>query len=189
KNISNAGAVVAYLDQDGFSGPQIGTAIAGFKGAARRQQELYRDAQFRIIDDYAHHPSEIEATLQAVRPMVQGRLLVAFQPHRFTRTQHLLRQFATCFKEVDLLWVTEVYAASEVQIAGVDGASLAEAIRATGQSVEFTPVLNDLRRALKAVMRPGDLVLFLGAGDITKCAHALAAEAGGAPMPDKDEIF
>lgn len=189
KNVSNAGAVVALLDQEGFSAADIGAAIAGFKGAARRQQELFRNDQFRVIDDYAHHPSEIEATLQAFRPMARGRLLVAFQPHRFTRTQHLLRHFATCFKEADLLWVTEVYAASEVQIAGVDGASLAEAVRAKGQSVEFTPALNQLRRAVRAAMRPGDLVLFLGAGDITKCAHALAAELSGSPMADKQEIF
>jgi UDP-N-acetylmuramate--alanine ligase len=189
KNISNAGAVVTFLDQQGFSAPEIAAAISEFRGAARRQQELFRDDKFRVIDDYGHHPSEIEATLSALRALRPGRLLVAFQPHRFSRTQHLLRSFATCFKEADLLWVTEVYAASEPQIAGVDGSRLAEAIRAQGQMVDFVPDLADLRRTVRAAMQPGDLVLFLGAGDITKYAHAMAAELSGTPMVTKEQLL
>jgi UDP-N-acetylmuramate--alanine ligase len=189
KNISNAGAVIAFLDQLGFTAPEIGGAVSEFRGAARRQQELFRDENFRVMDDYGHHPSEIEATLSALRALRPGRLLVAFQPHRFSRTQHLLSSFATCFREADVLWLTEVYAASELQIAGVDGSRLAEAIRSGGQMVDFVPELADLRRTVRAAMQPGDLVLFLGAGDITKCAHALAAELGGTAMVTKEQLL
>jgi UDP-N-acetylmuramate--alanine ligase len=178
QNISNAGAVIALLHQLGFVPAQIASAIANFHGAARRQQELYRDEQVRIYDDYGHHPAEIEATLRAFKRLNPRRLLVAFQPHRFTRTHHLLKQFSTCFKEADKLWITEIYAASETAIAGINGALMAKAVQDQGQAVQFIPSLKDLRQTVRATIQPGDLVLFLGAGDITKAAHELAAEFG-----------
>jgi len=176
KNISNAGAVVALLHWLGYGVGDIARAIADFTGAARRQQELFCDARFRLFDDYGHHPAEIEATLKAFKSLGARRLLVAFQPHRFTRTQALMSEFATCFGQADSLWVTDIYAASEPEISGVTSAKLAEAIRAAGQDVEHVGALADLRRAVRAAMLPGDVVLFLGAGDITKAAHELAAE-------------
>ncbi|PYJ05641.1 MAG: hypothetical protein DME25_08090 [Verrucomicrobia bacterium] len=176
KNVSNAGAAVALLHRLGYAPEHIALAIADFGGAVRRQQELFRDQRFGVFDDYAHHPAEIDATLEAFQGLGARRLLVAFQPHRYTRTLHLLSEFATCFKACDRLWVTEIYAANEIQIPGINGARVAEAIRATGQAVEFAPTLADLRRAVRAAMLPGDLVLFLGAGDITQAAHGLAAE-------------
>jgi UDP-N-acetylmuramate--alanine ligase len=176
KNISNAAAVIAVLHQLGYSPAAIARAMAGFRGAARRQQELFRDEHFRVFDDYAHHPNEIAATIRALRQLGSRRLLVAFQPHRYTRTQHLLGEFATCFKEADRLWITEIYAASEKAIPGVNGAALAEAVRAQGQPVDFVPALGELRAALRQAMEPGDLVLFLGAGDITHLAHTLALD-------------
>jgi UDP-N-acetylmuramate--alanine ligase len=188
KNVSNASAVVALLDQLGFAAPDIARAVAGFKGAARRQQELFADARFRVIDDYGHHPREIEPTLRALKELGGRRLLVAFQPHRYTRTQHLLPQFATCFSRADQLWITEVYAASEPEIAGVNGARLAEAVRATGQPVTFVASLDDLRHAVRAALQPGDVVLFLGAGDITRAAHELAAELKQEPVTPKEQL-
>src|SRR5205814_2829925 len=93
----------------------------------------------------------------------------------YTRTQRLLKEFAACFAGADKLWLTEVYAASEPEIPGVDGALLAQAVRANGQSAEFIRAPGDLGDAVRAAMQPGDVVLFLGAGDITKAAHQLAA--------------
>src|SRR5205814_1196486 len=174
KNLSNACAVIALLHQLGFAAPDIAEAIACFQGVARRQQDLFRDSRFCVIDDYGHHPAEIRATLNALKELRHRRLLVAFQPHRFTRTHYLLSQFAECFAGADRLWVTEVYAANETEIAGVNGQRLAEAIREEGQQVEFIPTLMELRRAVRAAMLPGDLVLFLGAGDITNAARELA---------------
>ncbi len=176
KNLSNCAAVIALLHQLGFAPEKIAAAIAPFRGAARRQQELFSDARVRVFDDYGHHPNEIRATLQAFRQLGARRLLVAFQPHRFTRTQHLLNEFAACFDGADRLWLTEVYAASEPEIPGINSAVLAEAIRARGLAVEYVPALDALGAAVRAALQPGDLVLFLGAGDITKVAHELAAE-------------
>ncbi len=176
KNVSNAAAVVSFLHQQGHAAADIARALAAFTGAARRQQELFRDGNFRLFDDYGHHPREIAATLRALKELGGRRLLVAFQPHRYTRTQHLLSEFATCFKDADRLWITEVYAASEREIPGINGARLAEAIRAHEQPVEFAVSLDELRADVRAEMQPGDVVLFLGAGDITQAAHSLAAE-------------
>ena len=189
KNLSNAAAVVALLHQLGFAPADIARAMAGFAGAARRQQELFRDSRFRVFEDYGHHPAEIEATLRAFKTMGARRLLVAFQPHRFTRTLFLLKQFATCFRDADKLWITEIYAASEPEIAGVNGAVLAEAICAAGQEVEFIPSLDFLRHAVRAALQPGDLMLFLGAGDITRVAQELALELKRETVTPKEQLF
>ena len=216
KNISNAGAVVALLQRLGYAPERIAEAIAGFTGAARRQQELFSDARFRVFDDYGHHPAEIEATLKAFKELGARRLLVAFQPHRFTRTQALMNEFATCFAQADLLWVTDIYAASEPEIPGVTSAKLVEVIRAAPASspsrssgresahlspagdqsrltsaatIEYIPTLADLRRAVRAAMLPGDVVLFLGAGDITKAAHELAAELREESVSSNEQQF
>jgi UDP-N-acetylmuramate--alanine ligase len=174
KNLSNVAGAIALLHQLGFPAAAVAQAIAPFRGAARRQQLLYGDEQLRIYDDYGHHPSEIRATLQALRQLRPARLLVAFQPHRYTRTQHLLHEFATCFAGADRLWLTEIYPASEAPIPGVSAAVLAQAIQAQGQAVHYVPELAKLGTAVLGECRPGDLVLFLGAGDITKVAGELA---------------
>lgn len=189
KNLSNACAVIALLHQLGFEPAEIAAAIAPFRGVARRQEELFRDCRFCVMDDYAHHPTEIKATIQALKPLAPRRLLVAFQPHRFSRTQALFREFAGCFAGVDRLWVTEVYAASETEIEGVNGRKLAEAIQAQGQAVAFAATLPELRRTVRGAMLPGDLVLFLGAGDITKSAHELAEELSKESMAPKEQML
>ena len=176
KNISNTAAIIALLHQLGFQPLEIDRAIGSFRGAARRQQELYRDEHYHVIDDYGHHPSEIRATIQALRCSNHGRLLVVFQPHRFTRTRHLMNEFASCFKEADRLWLTEIYSANEPPIAGVNGDALAAAVRGQGQAVEFVPSLAALPSHVRAALQPGDSVLFLGAGNITNAAHELAAD-------------
>ncbi|SVC96506.1 uncharacterized protein METZ01_LOCUS349360, partial [marine metagenome] len=121
-------------------------------------------------------PREIEATLSALGEQCHGRLLVAFQPHRYTRTKHLLGDFAKSFEGADLLWITEVYAASETPLENVNGQLLAEAISRNGQPTAFAATLQMLRDKVRQAMRPGDMVLFLGAGDITQVAHQLAED-------------
>ena len=175
KNVSNAAAVVAWLHQHGFGASEIAAAIRPFRGAARRQQRLYQGPEAMVIDDYGHHPREIVATLQALKPANGRRLLVAFQPHRYTRTQHLMREFSGCFGLADRLWLAEIYPASEKPIPGVTSQVLAEAIRARGQAVQYVPEVDHLAAAVKAALEPGDTVLFLGAGDITRAARILAA--------------
>ncbi len=176
-NISNASAVIAFLHQTGYAPGDIARAIECFRGATRRQEALFVDDHYRVFDDYGHHPEEIRATLRAFKALRPRRLLVAFQPHRFTRTRHLLTEFATAFNQADRLWLMDVYAASEPQIPGVNGRMLAETISKQGPPVAFVPERHELRAAIRAAMQPGDLVLFLGAGaDITVVAHDLAAQ-------------
>jgi UDP-N-acetylmuramate--L-alanine ligase/UDP-N-acetylenolpyruvoylglucosamine reductase len=189
KNVSNAAAVVALLHQLGYSPQEIAGALFSFHGAARRQQEIFRDERFRIFDDYGHHPAEIEATLRAMRGLASKRLLVAFQPHRYTRTRQLLKQFARCFKGADFLWITDIYSASEPEIPGVSSERLVEAVRQESQLVEYAPGLDDLRKAVRTAMQPGDVVLFLGAGDITRVAHQLATDLSHSPVRLKEQIF
>jgi UDP-N-acetylenolpyruvoylglucosamine reductase len=113
---------------------------------------------------------------------------VAFQPHRYTRTQQLLEEFTTCFKGCDRLWLTDIYPASEPAIPGVSAGGLAEAMRAAGQGVELVLTLRDLLPALRAAMLPGDLVLFLGAGDITRAAHEMAAQLREETVTPLDQL-
>ena len=176
KNVSNAVAAIAFMHHNGFEAGEIAKAVADFRGVERRQQEIFCDDRFRIFDDYGHHPREITATLQAIKEQCGGRLVVAFQPHRYSRTQHLLSEFAESFGDADLLWLTEVYAASETPIADVNGKRLAAAICNQGQPAGYADSLEMLRDKMRAALQPGDVVVFIGAGDITRVAHELAAD-------------
>lgn len=176
QNVSNATAVVALLHQLGFDSGEVARVLERFHGALRRQQVLYQDDRFQVIEDYGHHPTEIRATLRALRQWAPKRLLVAFQPHRFSRTKLLLDEFAGCFAEADRLWLTDVYAASESPSAGVNGKALAEAVHARVGTLAYVPDIRALPKAIEKVVVPGDLVLFLGAGDITKAAHEFARD-------------
>ncbi|MCF7669462.1 MAG: UDP-N-acetylmuramate--L-alanine ligase [Verrucomicrobia bacterium] len=174
KNVSNAAAVVALLHQYGFAPESIARALRVFKGTVRRQHEIFRDTDLRIIDDYAHHPMEIKPTLKALKQITPGRLLVAFQPHRYSRTKHLVSKFASCFEDADVLWLTDIYSANEPAIPGVSGMMIANAVRASGMKAEYVPAVSMLNGLISGVMRAGDTVVFLGAGDITDAAHDLA---------------
>jgi hypothetical protein len=176
KNVSNAAAVIALLHQLDFEPGRIARAIADFRGAARRQHEIFAGGDVRVYDDYGHHPTEVRATLRAFRQLRPGRLVVAFQPHRYTRTLHLMQEFAESFGDADKLFLTDVYAASEAEIPGANSAALARTILDHGQPVEYVPAVEDLPGAIRAGLRRGDLVLFLGAGDITRAAHRFADE-------------
>ena len=147
KNISNALAAIAFLHHNGFAAEKICEAVADFRGAERRQQEIFCDDRFRVFDDYGHHPREITSTLRAIKEQCGGRLVVAFQPHRYSRTQHLLSEFAGCFGDADLLWITEVYAANEKPIADVNGLRLAAAISETRSTCSTTTCFSGSRRA------------------------------------------
>jgi UDP-N-acetylmuramate--alanine ligase len=136
-----------------------------------------------IVDDYGHHPAEIEATLDAAQRGFDRRVVVAFQPHRYTRTQSLFDEFTRAFNKADIVFVTEVYAAGEQPIEGATGKALTEAVRAHGhKGASYVADKKNVTAALLEVVRPGDLVIALGAGDINASARELAAalEAEGA---------
>ena len=187
-NVLNALAAVAVGRELGVSGEAIGQALGSFQGIGRRFQVFGPVAagtgQVLLVDDYGHHPREIAATIQAARASwPDRRLVVAFQPHRYSRTRDLIDDFAGVLSEVDVLVLLEVYAAGEAPIPGVDGRALARAIRARGR-VEpiFVAETRELPGVLARVVADGDVLVTMGAGDIGAVAPRLAAD-GLVPAP------
>jgi UDP-N-acetylmuramate--alanine ligase len=180
-NVLNALAAIAVAHELELDDSAVQAALKGFQGIDRRMQivdEVRTSAgEVLFIDDYGHHPTEIAATLQAVRDGWPGRrLIVVFQPHRYSRTRQLLDDFAEVLSSTEFLFVAEVYAAGEDPIVGADGRSICRAIRTRGR-VEpvFVPDLDQLPELLNGMLADGDIVLTLGAGDIGAMAASLPA--------------
>ncbi|MGH8311115.1 MAG: glutamate ligase domain-containing protein, partial [Steroidobacteraceae bacterium] len=151
------------------------SALARFTGVERRFQELGRVGGVIVVDDYAHHPTEIRATLAAARAAYAGHRLVAvFQPHLFTRTRDFATEFGAELAAADALWLTDVYPARELPLPGVSGELIVRAAgRARAAHVEYEPLLERVPERLSADLRPGDVVIFMGAGPIDEAARAL----------------
>ena len=173
-NVLNSLAAYAASHEMGIEHEAILKGLKSFRGAKRRLQKMGEVNGIMIYDDYGHHPNEISATLSTVRRIFPDRRIVAvFQPHRFSRTQAHFGEFCKVFDQVDEVLLTEIYAASEKPIPGVSGQSLAQGV----QQVSTTPVryfqtLDALAQALPEVLRPGDVLLTLGAGSITRLGPA-----------------
>ncbi len=180
-NVQNALAAIAVAQHLDLDLGRVGQALDGFTGATRRFQVLAERGGVTVVDDYAHHPSEIRQTLAAARTSRPGRVLAIFQPHRYQRTRQLWDAFGPAFADCDLLLLTEIYApAGEPALPGVDARSLGERIaRESGREVRFIPDPRCLVEECLHLVRPGDLVLVMGAGSITEVAHALAARLAG----------
>jgi UDP-N-acetylmuramate--alanine ligase len=186
-NVRNSLAAIAVADELQIGDQAVVTALEKFEGIDRRFQIL-GDVQMRkgtvtIIDDYGHHPTEVAATLAAAKSgYPDRRVVLVFQPHRYTRTRDLMDDFATVLSEADALVLLDVYAAGEDPIAGADGRSMARAIRTRG-AVEpvFVESLEDLAQVLEGVLEDGDIVLTMGAGDISAYAHSLPEQLGQGP--------
>ncbi|HEY0768323.1 MAG TPA: UDP-N-acetylmuramate--L-alanine ligase [Steroidobacteraceae bacterium] len=178
-NVRNSLAAIAVATELGIDDEAILRALAGFQGIDRRLQHvgdvLTAVGRVSIIDDYAHHPTEVAATLEAVRQGYAGRrVLLAFQPHRYTRTRDLIDDFGKALSGADALCVTEVYAAGETAIAGADGRAICRAVRSRGLLEPlFVEKVEELAQALKDVIRDGDVIVAMGAGNISAVAHAL----------------
>ena len=186
-NVLNSLAAVAVATELEMPDAAIQRAFANFQGIDRRLQQLgelqWSGGRALLVDDYGHHPTEVAATLEAVRQgWPERRLVLAFQPHRYTRTRDLLDDFGQALSGCDVLLVTEVYAAGEAPIAGADGRAICRAVRSRGV-VEpvFVERVETLPEALRAVLHDGDLVLTMGAGNIGAVAHDLKSHlASGA---------
>lgn len=185
-NVQNALVAVAIARELDVPYSAIRSALAKFEGIGRRCEShgdvRIGDATVRLIDDYGHHPRELQATFEAVRAAhPTRRLVVAFQPHRYSRTRDLFDDFCAVLTTADALLLTEVYAAGEAPIANADGRSLARGIRERGRVVPvFVERVADLPDALKAVLRDGDVLLCLGAGDIGNLPGLLEQPGGAA---------
>ena len=173
-NVYNAlAAITVGLELDVGLEP-MRSSLAEFAGVERRFELIGEKQQITIIDDYAHHPTEIKATLNAVRTGWNRRLVVVFQPHRYTRTRDHLREFSTAFYQADSLILTEIYPAGESPIQGVDAQRLYEEIRQHGhRDVRFAPTQEAILDALLSMLRPRDIVVTLGAGDVFKVGKML----------------
>ena len=180
-NVLNALAAVAVGLELEVADADIQAALAGFEGIGRRLERVGEAdtprGRVEIVDDYGHHPTEIAATLEAIRQGWPGRRVVlAFQPHRYTRTHDLIDDFARVLSDADVLLVTEVYAAGEAPIANADGRALCRAVRSRGR-VEpvFVESVQELPGALAGVIQDGDLVVTMGAGSIGAASRELPA--------------
>ncbi|MGH0038134.1 MAG: UDP-N-acetylmuramate--L-alanine ligase [Myxococcota bacterium] len=179
-NVANSLAALAVADELEVPFERAAPALADFPGVERRFETLGEARGIRVVDDYGHHPTEIRATLAAARAVHPGRVVAVFQPHRYSRTRDLFDDFATAFNDADRVWVTEVYAAGEAKIPGAEGAPLADAIRAHGhRDVHFVGDLDALPVALVGELEAGDLVLTLGAGNVSQVGRALLALLDG----------
>ncbi len=167
-NVLNALASIGVALEAGLDKEDIINGLANFAGVGRRFERKGERKGVMVVDDYGHHPAEILANLQTAKACYPDRrLVVAFQPHRFTRTQALFGEFCKAFTDADLLMLTEIYPASESPIPGVSGLSLAQGIKQVSETkVQFFPDFEALEKRLKDTLKPGDLFMTQGAGSI-----------------------
>jgi UDP-N-acetylmuramate--alanine ligase len=175
-NVLDALPPIAIGLELGIPFETIAAALAGFRGVRRRFEILARTPRMTLVDDYAHHPTAVAATIAAARENFAGPIVVAFQPHRYTRTQYLAGEFARALAGADRVVLTDVYAASEAPLPGVDARSIGAPLVALGGTVAYVANVADLPAYLLANAPEGALVLALGAGSITNAAAALARE-------------
>jgi UDP-N-acetylmuramate--alanine ligase len=180
-NVQNALAAIAVAMELGISDEAIVRGFEKFDGVKRRFTRVGEVGGAIVIDDYAHHPTEIRAVLAAAREGAEQRVIAVMQPHRYTRLQALMDDFQNAFNDADVVFVTPVYPAGEEPIDGVDSAALAEGLRAHGhRMVSAVKDLNELSRSLRDLAADGDMIICMGAGDITKWAASLPDGIRGA---------
>ena len=174
-NVLNALGAIAVALELGIGDEKIVSGFAKFDGVKRRFTRVGEIHGAQVIDDYAHHPTEIRAVLSAAREGAKGRVIAVMQPHRFSRLEALMEEFQNAFNDADVVFLTPVYAAGEEPIEGVDSAALAEGLRARGhRMVKAIGSLDELCNELRDLAADGDMIICMGAGDITKWAARLA---------------
>jgi UDP-N-acetylmuramate--alanine ligase len=174
-NRRNAAVALATLELAGVPVEQAWPVLREFRGAGRRLDERGVADGVRVVDDYAHHPAEVAATLAAIHEQTDGRVLVLFQPHLYSRTRHLARELGAALAAADVVAVTDVYAAREEPLEGVSGKLVVDAVseHRPGMAVGWTPAVEDGVRFLARRVRSGDVVLTIGAGDVERGADLL----------------
>ena len=176
-NVLNAMAAIATCDRIGADFLLVSRALNSFAGAKRRFETRYLSKRLRIVDDYGHHPTEIAATIQTARQLKPERVVILFQPHRFTRTQALAGEFGEVLSNADEVYVTDVYPASELPIPGITGQTIVDAIEACGGAdVHSVPDLATAHHVVGNALDPGDLLITLGAGNVHEAGSAIARD-------------
>lgn len=189
-NVLNALAAIAVADELDVDRTKVQEALSTFGGVQRRFTVLGEAAGVTVVDDYGHHPAEIQATLEAAARAYGRRVVVAFQPHRYSRTNFLFDELSRAFNRADVLFISDVYAAGEAPIQGADSSSLVASVRAHGhRDVTYPGNRAALLDALCDRVQPGDVVITLGAGDITKTGPELLARlAQGSSLVAKGDL-
>jgi len=187
-NVLNTLAAIAVADELEVPLDVVKDALSTFHGVARRFTVVDEVDGVALVDDYGHHPAEVEATLNAARRAYEGRILVAFQPHRYSRTENLFDEFTRAFNNADQLFLTDIYAAGEKPIPGITSQHLADAIAQHGHhNVKYAPDRAAMSAELARSAKPGDVVIALGAGDINKIlgvvGSGLRARIAGGNQP------
>lgn len=176
-NVANATAAIAVAHELGISGEAIRKGLAGFGGVKRRFTRTGSWNGIEVIDDYAHHPVEISAVLDAARQASQGKVIAVMQPHRYSRLEDHFEDFCTCFNAADIVLVADVYAAGEQPIEGINSQSLMEGLKSHGhRHAAMMGAPDDLAETIRGLAEPGDYVVCLGAGNVTAWANALPAQ-------------
>ncbi|MGA7571783.1 MAG: cyanophycin synthetase, partial [Candidatus Aquilonibacter sp.] len=181
-NVQNALAAIAAARELEIPFVRIAQGLSSFRGVRRRFDILVRTDRMVLVDDYAHHPTAIRATIAAARQYHRGPVIVAFQPHRYSRTAYLARDFADALKGADRVYLAPIYAASEPPIPGVSERSIGEPLAALGARVTYVTRVDELEDRLLEEVPRGALVLMLGAGNITEIAARLAQRANQADI-------
>ena len=175
-NVANALAALAVALELDVNFEEAAAALGEFAGIERRFERKGEARGVLFVDDYGHHPAEVRATLSSARDVHSGRVVGVFQPHRYSRTRDCFEECATAFNEADVLVVCEIYAAGEDKIPGIDGQAVADAIRAHGhRDVRYASELDEVIASLPAELRTGDLVITLGAGNVSSLGPRLLA--------------
>ena len=176
-NISNCLAVAGLGLELGIKPEIMSQVFANYKGAGRRLEVKFQDKNFTVIDDYAHHPTEIKATLAALKHTQALRIVAVFQPHRYSRVQLLLDEFGSCFSQADMVVLTDIYPAGEQQIPGITSQLVLDKLKKNfpDKPVEFFPK-DKISTQLLMIIKPGDTLVMLGAGDIIKVSDVLVEE-------------
>lgn len=176
-NVLNALGAVAISHLNGVDFQKISRALSSFAGAKRRFETKHFSKNYRIVDDYGHHPTEVEATLQTARTYKRKRVLVLFQPHRYSRTEALAEEFGRALQAADHVFVTSIYAASEDPIPGITGQTIVDAIHANGDTgATYLPDLPNAHLTIGNFLRPDDLFLTLGAGNVHEAGNKLVRD-------------
>ena len=168
-NALNAAGVLSVIWALGEDVSRAAEGLAGYSGVRRRFDLVGEAAGVTVVDDYAHHPTEVAATIEAAKALSFDRVVVLFQPHRYTRTQTLAKEFAHAFDRADALMVMDVYSAGEDPIEGVSGQTIVDCVNALGDAgkAAYVPSKDETVEAVLDAVRPGDLLITMGAGDIT----------------------
>jgi UDP-N-acetylmuramate--alanine ligase len=172
----NATGVLALGHANGIDAIEAAEALSAFRGVRRRYEVSARINGITVVDDYAHHPTEVAATIAAAHEGATGDVIAVFQPHRYTRTADLAPLFGQPLAAASRVFVTDVYAAGEEPIIGVSGRIVAESVEAAGGTASYVPKVADVADRVVAIARPGDIVLLLGAGDVNAIGSDIAAQ-------------